>query len=58
MGPAPHRRPHPDCPCCNGAGGHAYDYGDYEIGEYAGTEWDPCPCRTSSTGPWNDEPPF
>ncbi|MFE6064771.1 hypothetical protein [Streptomyces sp. NPDC056431] len=35
--------PRPDCPCCGGEGGHAYDYGD-ESGEYAGTEWDPCNC--------------
>ncbi|MGW0945187.1 hypothetical protein ACWD4O_21915 [Streptomyces sp. NPDC002623] len=36
--------PRPDCPNCRGEGGNAYDYGDYETGEYAGTEWDPCPC--------------
>jgi hypothetical protein len=35
--------PRPDCPDCHGEGGHAYDYGDH-TGEYAGTEWDPCPC--------------
>ncbi|MFV2117046.1 hypothetical protein ACE14D_00745, partial [Streptomyces sp. Act-28] len=27
-----------------GHGGHSYDYGDPFTGEYAGTEWDPCPC--------------
>ncbi|MEU7120982.1 hypothetical protein [Streptomyces zaomyceticus] len=36
--------PRPDCPDCGGEGGHAYDYGDYATGEYAGTEWDPCHC--------------
>lgn len=36
--------PNPNCPDCRGEGGHSYDYGDYETGEYAGTEWDPCPC--------------
>ncbi|MEV8340501.1 hypothetical protein [Streptomyces niveus] len=35
--------PRPHCPDCQGDGGHAHDYGD-ENGEYAGTEWDPCPC--------------
>ncbi|WP_058046271.1 hypothetical protein [Streptomyces roseifaciens] len=35
--------PRPDCRACGGEGGHEYDYGD-EAGEYAGTEWDPCPC--------------
>lgn len=38
--------PRPDCPDCDGEGGHEYDYGDHN-GEYAGTEWDPCPC-------WNE----
>lgn len=38
--------PRPDCPDCAGEGGNAYDYGDAN-GEYAGTEWDPCPC-------WNE----
>ncbi|MFF0431852.1 hypothetical protein ACFYU9_06460 [Streptomyces sp. NPDC004327] len=36
--------PRPNCPDCRGEGGHNRDYGDYETGEYAGTEWDPCPC--------------
>ncbi|MER5707108.1 hypothetical protein [Streptomyces sp. NPDC002122] len=36
--------PRPDCPECRGEGGFNRDYGDYETGEYAGTEWDPCPC--------------
>ncbi|PWS51713.1 hypothetical protein DLE01_10150 [Streptomyces sp. FT05W] len=35
--------PAPDCPRCEGEGGHAYDYGDHE-GEYAGTECEPCTC--------------
>ncbi|MEU5282843.1 hypothetical protein AB0G97_02295 [Streptomyces sp. NPDC020755] len=35
--------PDPGCPRCDGEGGLAYDYGDHN-GEYAGTEWDPCPC--------------
>jgi hypothetical protein len=39
--------PRPDCPDCDGEGGRTYDYGDPETGEYAGTEWDPCPC-------WNE----
>ncbi|MGW7307382.1 hypothetical protein ACWGI1_17600 [Streptomyces sp. NPDC054835] len=36
--------PRPDCPNCEGEGGHNHDYGDYETGEYAGTEWDLCRC--------------
>ncbi|MFI8425095.1 hypothetical protein [Streptomyces sp. NPDC085479] len=36
--------PRPDCPACDGEGGHNRDYGDHETGEYAGTEWDPCHC--------------
>jgi hypothetical protein len=36
--------PRPDCPDCLGEGGHEYDYGDDATGEYAGTDWDPCPC--------------
>ncbi|MFB6580712.1 hypothetical protein ACFCYC_25470 [Streptomyces sp. NPDC056402] len=40
--------PRPTCPHCQGEGGRSYDYGDYETGEYAGTEWDPCTC-------WNEE---
>ncbi|KAK1180859.1 hypothetical protein B7755_023560 [Streptomyces sp. NBS 14/10] len=39
--------PRPDCPRCEGDGGTAHDYGDYETGEYAGTDWDPCIC-------WNE----
>ncbi|MBF6046411.1 hypothetical protein GO001_14445 [Streptomyces sp. NRRL B-1677] len=35
--------PDPNCQDCGGEGGHEYDYGDSE-GEYAGTDWDPCPC--------------
>ncbi|MFE1547383.1 hypothetical protein [Streptomyces sp. NPDC058718] len=40
--------PRPDCPDCSGEGGWNRDYGDYETGEYAGTEWDPCHC-------WNED---
>ncbi|MET9416240.1 hypothetical protein ABZY03_19050 [Streptomyces klenkii] len=36
--------PDPTCKRCEGQGGHNYDYGDPETGEYAGTEWEPCPC--------------
>ncbi|MFD5487974.1 hypothetical protein ACFWIV_21195 [Streptomyces virginiae] len=36
--------PTPTCPDCNGEGGHNHDYGDYETGEYADTEWEPCHC--------------
>ncbi|MFB7977265.1 hypothetical protein [Streptomyces vinaceus] len=36
--------PTPACPDCGGEGGHHHDYGDYETGEYAGTEWEPCHC--------------
>ncbi|WP_318209851.1 hypothetical protein [Streptomyces sp. SJL17-1] len=36
--------PQPDCPDCDGEGGHNHDYGDHETGEYAGTDWDPCHC--------------
>ncbi|QJT07042.1 hypothetical protein G9272_25205 [Streptomyces asoensis] len=39
--------PAPDCPDCAGDGGIEHDYGDYETGEYAGTEWEPCHC-------WNE----
>ncbi|MEV5607137.1 hypothetical protein [Streptomyces sp. NPDC052225] len=39
--------PRPDCPQCDGNGGHNRDYGDPETGEYAGTDWDPCDC-------WNE----
>ncbi|MEV5843162.1 hypothetical protein AB0M32_14460 [Streptomyces sp. NPDC051985] len=38
--------PRPGCPHCDGDGGIGHDYGD-ENGEYAGTEWEPCPC-------WNE----
>ncbi|WP_327384446.1 MULTISPECIES: hypothetical protein [unclassified Streptomyces] len=36
--------PDPDCTVCRGEGGQNCDYGDYETGEYAGTEWEPCHC--------------
>ncbi|WP_369224616.1 hypothetical protein AB5J52_27840 [Streptomyces sp. R39] len=38
--------PRPDCRNCDGDGGFEHDYGDHN-GEYAGTEWEPCPC-------WNE----
>ncbi|MFD5114857.1 hypothetical protein ACFWNG_21480 [Streptomyces sp. NPDC058391] len=38
--------PRPNCWACHGEGGHSHDYGD-ETGEYAGTDWEPCPC-------WNE----
>ncbi|GAB7109296.1 hypothetical protein JCM4814A_76100 [Streptomyces phaeofaciens JCM 4814] len=38
--------PHPRCPNCQGEGGTEQHYGDH-TGEYAGTDWDVCPC-------WND----
>ncbi|MFE0138266.1 hypothetical protein ACFWY6_42995 [Streptomyces sp. NPDC059037] len=40
--------PRPDCPDCGGDGGTAYDHGDPETGEYAGTEWESCTC-------WNQQ---
>ncbi|MFF3288479.1 hypothetical protein [Streptomyces sp. NPDC003023] len=39
--------PRPDCTDCAGEGGFEHDYGDYETGEYAGTDWEPCGC-------WNE----
>ncbi|MHC0431492.1 hypothetical protein ACX6XY_15040 [Streptomyces sp. O3] len=39
--------PRPDCAACEGVGGFEQDYGDYETGEYAGTDWWPCSC-------WNE----
>lgn len=39
--------PRPHCLSCHGAGGAKRDFGDPATGEYAGTEWEPCPC-------WND----
>ncbi|MGQ4380940.1 hypothetical protein ACN6K9_004808 [Streptomyces sp. SAS_267] len=38
--------PRPDCPDCDGAGRIERDYGDYDTGEYAGTECYPCDCWT------------
>ncbi|MFP1629943.1 hypothetical protein ACLB9X_33485 [Streptomyces sp. 5K101] len=40
--------PRPDCPDCGGEGGFEHHYGDYETGEYAGTDWEPCTC-------WNED---
>ncbi|MER5197766.1 hypothetical protein ACWD3J_00490 [Streptomyces sp. NPDC002755] len=39
--------PRPDCRDCEGVGGIEHDYGDYETGEWAGTEWEFCGCWTS-----------
>ncbi|MFP3990298.1 hypothetical protein U9R90_23080 [Streptomyces sp. E11-3] len=39
--------PRPDCRECDGIGGIEHDYGDYESGEYEGTDWEPCTC-------WNE----
>ncbi|MEU7020951.1 hypothetical protein ABZ990_09905 [Streptomyces sp. NPDC046203] len=36
--------PRPDCSDCRGEGGWNRDYGDPMTGEYAGSDWDPCPC--------------
>ncbi|MGX1311755.1 hypothetical protein RKD24_001874 [Streptomyces calvus] len=36
--------PRPDCPDCDGVGAIEYPYGDYDTGEYAGSNWDPCTC--------------
>ncbi|MFK0109310.1 hypothetical protein [Streptomyces sp. NPDC091217] len=40
--------PDPDYSMCEGDGGFEHDYGDYETGEYAGTDWEPCTC-------WNEQ---
>ncbi|MFE4373278.1 hypothetical protein ACFRMN_34585 [Streptomyces sp. NPDC056835] len=65
--------PRPNCPDCSGEGGIESLYGDPETGEYAGSEWDPCPCwtlwrmtvlplprwlRRTPPGGYSDEPPF
>ncbi|MFI9602738.1 hypothetical protein ACIHCX_23305 [Streptomyces sp. NPDC052043] len=39
--------PRSDCPICDGVGGIEREYGDYDTGEYAGSDWDPCDC-------WNE----
>ncbi|GHF27876.1 hypothetical protein GCM10018790_01570 [Kitasatospora xanthocidica] len=36
--------PNPACTECKGAGGWTEDYGDYDTGEYAGTEDIYCDC--------------
>ncbi|MEV5138180.1 hypothetical protein AB0K71_27105 [Streptomyces syringium] len=41
-------RPRPDCRDCDGEGGLEHDYGDYDTGEYAGTDWEPCGCWNES----------
>lgn len=63
--------PRPDCWNCEGEGGFAHDYGDPMTGEYAGTDWEPCPCwnsdrrrvllplpRRRRPAGYSDEPPF
>ena len=64
--------PRPNCPDCGGGdGGQEYDWGDGDTGEYAGTDWDPCPCwnearrwvllrlpRRTPPGGYSNEPPF
>jgi hypothetical protein len=63
--------PDPNCRSCGGKGGHTYDYGDPETGEYAGTDWAPCDCwdedrewtllplpRRRPPGGYSDKPPF
>lgn len=40
--------PRPDCPNCGGSGGIEHHYGDYNTGEYAGTDWKPCRCWNES----------
>ncbi|GAA2883578.1 hypothetical protein [Streptomyces mexicanus] len=66
--------PRPHCPQCDGVGGIPHDYGDPATGEYAGTDWEPCPCwdenrrwlllplprrlRRTPPGGYSDEPPF
>ncbi|MGW8542233.1 hypothetical protein ACWGM4_17215 [Streptomyces albidoflavus] len=37
-----------DCPECEGDGWFEQDYGDYETGEYAGTDSWPCTCWNES----------
>lgn len=39
--------PRPHCVNCHGMGGIPHAYGD-ETGEYAGTDWEFCPCWS----PW------
>ncbi|WP_033331858.1 MULTISPECIES: hypothetical protein [Streptomyces] len=36
--------PNPKCSACEGIGGWTEDYGDYDTGEYAGTETVHCTC--------------
>ncbi|MGI5195567.1 hypothetical protein ACQEVY_18265 [Streptomyces sp. CA-288835] len=65
--------PAPDCPNCQGAGGTESFYGDYDTGEYAGSDWDLCSCwtgwslpllplpwwlRRTPPGGYSNEPPF
>ncbi|MBP5938556.1 hypothetical protein [Streptomyces acidiscabies] len=39
--------PRPDCDNCHGRGGTVHDYGDYDTGEFAGTDYEPCDCWTA-----------
>ncbi|KOV97677.1 hypothetical protein ADL04_15255 [Streptomyces sp. NRRL B-3648] len=41
--------PRPDCPDCAGTGGIESFYGDYDTGEYAGSDWDVCGCWTAQS---------
>ncbi len=63
--------PRPACPDCRGTGGFTQDYGDYDTGEYAGTDYWPCECwddgrrwlllplpRRTRGVVLSDEPPF
>lgn len=36
--------PRPNCPYCQGEGGHQVDFADPETGEYIDSDWDPCDC--------------
>ncbi|NEY33843.1 hypothetical protein GTU99_16825 [Streptomyces sp. PRKS01-65] len=65
--------PRPHCPDCQGAGSIESFYGDYDTGEYAGSDFDFCDCwtawampllplprwtRRTPPGGYSDEPPF
>ncbi|MFF5535562.1 hypothetical protein ACFY71_24280 [Streptomyces cinerochromogenes] len=65
--------PRPDCPECAGSGAIESFYGDYDTGEYAGSDFDFCDCwtawsktllplprwpRRTPPGGYSDEPPF
>ncbi|MET8974344.1 hypothetical protein ABZX85_01870 [Streptomyces sp. NPDC004539] len=66
--------PRPGCPLCHGTGGHTWDYGNPETGEYEGSDFEPCTCwndlyrrillplprrlRRTPPGGYSNEPPF